>query len=111
LPLHFFATSFFTRRKNQTPLAEIMLAIDCTQTQALDKYEMRFCAIYFFACDLEWTADFFLEDFSAPVVPLLFDLAAAPECLAGACFADGVALRSCVVDDEEPPARCLRDAE
>ncbi|HUD73716.1 MAG TPA: hypothetical protein VMQ76_01490, partial [Terracidiphilus sp.] len=110
MPLHLFATSFSRNGKNQTPLAEIMLAIDCTQTRALDKYEMRFCAIYFAECDLEWATDFFREDFPAPVVPLLFAPAAAPERRAGACFADGVALCSWVfapscAADEEPPAR------
>ena len=53
---------------------------------------MRFCAIYFAARDLEWTTGFFTEGFTAPVVPLLFDLAAAPERLAGVCFADGATL-------------------
>jgi hypothetical protein len=53
---------------------------------------MRFGAIYFAACDLEWTTGFFTEGFPAPVVPLLFDLAAVPERLAGVCFADGASL-------------------
>jgi hypothetical protein len=81
---------------------------------------MRFRAIYFAACDLELTTGFFTEGLSAPVVALLFDLAAAPECLAGACFTGGAALlfrsagaadfasapfgnaviRACVVDGE-----------
>ncbi|HUD74570.1 MAG TPA: hypothetical protein VMQ76_05810, partial [Terracidiphilus sp.] len=47
LPLHLFCNFIFTQRKNHTPLTEVILAIDCTQTQALDKYEMRFRAIYF----------------------------------------------------------------
>jgi len=53
---------------------------------------MRFCAIYFAACDLEWARGFFTEGFSAPVVPLLFDLVAASEWLAGACFTVGATL-------------------
>ena len=89
---------------------------------------MRFRAIYFVACDLEWVAGFFTEGFLAPEFPLLFELAAAPVCLAGACFADGATLllrapvagdsavapfvgavlRARVVDCE-PPTRCLRD--